>query len=183
MEVWKDIVGFEGHYQVSSEGRFRSIAREVTMACGHGKLRYQTIRGGNCVTPYAKGCYLYVSLRVRGNNVKCLGAHAVVCRMFHGDKPTAKHVCNHKNGNKHDNRSDNLEWATARENVLHARHVLGTHPFGSRNGNSKLTESRVKELRKARSAGATYDSLAIACGVSKQTIFAAVNGKTWKHVS
>lgn len=183
MEHWKPVVGFEKLYEVSDLGNFRSQPHEVTMACGGGKKTYRAIRGGNPVIPYPKGFYLYVSLRVKGNHIKCLGSHTIVCQAFHGDKPTRKHMCNHINGKKHDNRADNLEWVTAQENVLHAVHVLKTHPMGAKNANSKLTPERVVALRDAYASGLPYASMARALGVSRAAAGAAIHRKTWKHIA
>ena len=100
MEIWKDIEGYEGRYQVSAWGRVRNA---------------QT---GDVITPYKnhKG-YLKVTLskdRVRGKfRVNRLVAMAFIPNPY--DFPQV----NHKDGNKENNSYTNLEWAT---NAMNAKH-------------------------------------------------------------
>jgi hypothetical protein len=81
-------------------------------------------------------------------------------------------VINHKNGDKHDNRIENLEIITQKENVLHAR----KHGFLK----SKLTESDVREIRKLLKMGVKPSKIAKEYGVSNLTIYNIRDGKTWK---
>jgi hypothetical protein len=177
MEIWKPVVGHEQFYEVSSEGNFRSLPREVFMAT------HSEVRGGNPINPYPKGKYLYVSLRIKQNNIACLGAHTMVCAAFHGTKPTPQHVCNHKNGNKYDNRADNLEWMTVKENAEHAVKVLDVYRRGVGHPSSKLSENDVQKIRSLSSSGASYGTLARRFDVSKQTIQGIVLRRAWTHVA
>ena len=67
----------------------------------------------------------YLGLKILGKGTT---VHACVASAFHGARPAPKRVVNHKNGNKLDNRADNLEWITAEDNMRHARDVLRSIP-------------------------------------------------------
>lgn len=77
--------------------------------------------------------------------------HRLVAEAFLGDRP-GMHV-NHKNGNKLDNRLENLEWVTNQENIDHARKVLGKTGHGTANGRCKISPEMVLKIReKGRTA-------------------------------
>lgn len=116
MELWKPVVNFEDSYEVSDRGRVRSIDRKVASGIRHndsvmrtGKiLKYNVKRNG----------YAQISLS-RNGKVKSIGVHRLVAMAFI-ENPESKATVNHKNGNKLDNRAENLEWATQKENSQHA---------------------------------------------------------------
>lgn len=111
-EVWKDIEGYEG-YQVSSEGRIRSLDREVLY--NNGTIR---IHRGRILKPSKiNSGYLSVSL---GRNCKFL-VHRIVAKTFlnnHDNLP----CINHKNNDRTDNRLSNLEYCS-----YHYNNTYGTH--------------------------------------------------------
>ena len=101
MEEWKMVVGYEGIYQVSSEGRIKN-------AYGH-ILKPDTARNGY--------------KRVKFFDKKKFLVHRLVAIAFIPN-PQNKEVVNHKNGIKTDNRVGNLEWSTWGDNERHA-YALG----------------------------------------------------------
>lgn len=114
METWKDILGYEGRYQVSDEGRVRSIDRAVRGVSKAGreyqrKVRGAILRPGNC-----RG-YLIVNLHPAGT----IAVHLLVARAFVAGFAPGLEV-NHKDGNKKHNAATNLEWVTHQENQAHA---------------------------------------------------------------
>ena len=103
-EIWKDIKGFEGRYQVSNLGRVRSLLR-------NGLIRKQKLFGNTD--------YLYVVL-LKDRKYTRLSVHRLVAEHFvEGYKEG--YVVNHKDENKHNNRADNLEWCTVRYNFMYGK--------------------------------------------------------------
>lgn len=104
-EVWKDIKGYEGLYQISDYGRIKSFYRTTT----HTRiLKERTHRDG----------YLYVGLYKNGKTTTAK-SHRLVALYFIPN-PENKPQVNHKDGNKLNNNVENLEWCTAAENARHA---------------------------------------------------------------
>ena len=110
METWKDIPGFEGLYQVSDKGRIKSYKKDPD-----GLLLKLTNRRGD---------YFRIVLQGKGKQMKSKSLHRLVAEAFIPNPDNLPQV-NHKDGNKQNNRVENLEWCTAAENV---RHSLAMHP-------------------------------------------------------
>ena len=113
-EIWKDIKGFEGLYQVSNLGNIKSYDRVVK--CTHGKTR--TIKGKTLKKIKLKDGYLYVHL-YKNTIVTNKVIHRLVAEAFI-ENTLNKEEVNHIDCNKHNNRVDNLEWVTPKENMEHA---------------------------------------------------------------
>lgn len=115
MEIWKDIRGYEGIYQVSSAGRVRSLDRTVHFSDGRfRKYKGQILKRESRTSSGYKQCIL----KVNGFS-KYAYIHRLVAQAF-VNNPENKPEVNHINGNKLDNTAENLEWVTASENDYHA---------------------------------------------------------------
>jgi hypothetical protein len=101
IEIWKDIPGYEGQYQVSTLGNVRSFRRSVAPKL----LKPGRMSGGHLSVALGRG------------NSRCV--HELVLLAFVGPAPI-KHECRHLNGNPADNRLENLKWGTRSENILDA---------------------------------------------------------------
>lgn len=110
-EVWKNIPNAHPQYFVSNLGRIKSVGAERLNRWGGRYMTVERILKTNTVS----NGYQRVSIETKGYNI-----HKAVSLAFLGPRPTAKHQVNHKNGIKKDNRPDNLEWVTSKENVRHA---------------------------------------------------------------
>jgi hypothetical protein len=131
MEVWKDVVGYEGIYQVSNFGNVKRISsfRGVNKAY---------LNGYN-LTPRDNGKgYLRIKLTIN-NKSKRVMLHKIIANAFIPNDKSYPYI-NHINGNKQDNRIENLEWCTQSQNCLHSV-KLGT--WGALKKNIK----KCKELK------------------------------------
>jgi hypothetical protein len=113
-EIWKDIPGYEGLYQISNLGRVKSLDRIVTSKIGvkksvKGKIMKNCINGNQ---------YSYVNLSLN-KKFKSKKIHRLIAIVFIPN-PENKPCVNHKDGNKLNNSIDNLEWVTMGENQKHA---------------------------------------------------------------
>jgi len=112
-EIWKDIRGYTGYYQVSNFAHVKSLARTVIRTNGYPfPIKEKILKPG-----LSKG-YLTINL-CRNKQSKSTRIHKLVAKYF---IPNPKHLpgVNHKNGIKTDNRVENLEWVSQRENITHA---------------------------------------------------------------
>jgi len=113
-EVWKDIPGFECFYQISNKGRVKSLPRERKHNLW-GSIFYDRER----VMRQRLGNHGYYSAMLTKNGIKkTFQTHRLIAEAFIPN-PKKLPAVNHKNGIKHDNLLDNLEWVSTRENVSH----------------------------------------------------------------
>ena len=123
MEIWKDVVGYEGIYQVSNEGRIKRI----------GKYRNQVTEweSNKILKPAIKNNgYMYCQLS-RDNKTSPKMVHRLVAEAFI-DNPHNKPTVNHIDGNRTNNNVSNLEWATYTENNTHSLYELNNYKKGDR---------------------------------------------------
>lgn len=120
-EIWKNVAGYEGYYQVSNKGCVKRLARYVDRhAYGivHKKFYRERI-----LKPVNRQGYQAVRL-CKNCKAKTYQIHRLVAIAFI-DNPLSKEQVNHKNGIRNDNRIENLEWVTNTENQRHSFRVLG----------------------------------------------------------
>lgn len=122
-EVWKDIDGYEGFYQVSTAGNVRSVERYYWQMSSHGtpmKKHYE----GKPIKPFNNGNgYLEVMLAKPGEKRKAVYIHRLVAEAFL-ENPNGLEQINHKDYNKQNNNLNNLEWITRIDNVHYSIHNM-----------------------------------------------------------
>jgi hypothetical protein len=173
METWKQVVGFEGLYEVSDLGRVRSSDRMSKSKLGsYRKQSGKLILGGTNSRGY-RLCLLYPAEGKR----KTVYFHHLVLKTFVGDPLPSQEAC-HNDGNKQNNRLDNLRWDTHVKNCGD-REKHGTNHKGSLNGNSKLTE---KDVLMIRYDTRRYIDIAKQYEISQSLVSMIKTRKWWKHI-
>jgi len=175
MEIWKDIKGFEGFYQISNYGRVRSLTRKSNPYIDGRQHTCNGIilKGGIIKT--GKGYLGHVFYK--NGKIKNIYTHRLVAEYF-VPNPLDKKTVNHKDANPQNNHYTNLEWCTQKENIQHAVRN-GLHPFGEKNGLSKLNELQVRVIR---NCDLKQRELAVIFNVNQTTISYIRKRKTWKHI-
>lgn len=159
-EIWKPVVGFEGHYEVSSLGRVRSAT---------------TLK---VLSPFkSRNGYIVATFSVDRKRKK-LSVHRMVCEAFVGPAPSKDHEVRHGDGVRSNNRQDNLVWGTAAENAAD-RVTHGTQIRGQDVHNSKLTEADVVLIREDRRR---LKDIACEYGVHLSLISLIKRRRVWAHV-
>lgn len=164
-EIWKDIPGYEGLYQVSNIGRVKSLARDITdtrKTCHRKERILKLIKD--------KYGYNVVCLRKNGNpqNMK---VHRLVAMAFIPN-PYDLPMVNHKNEIRNDNHVENLEWCDAKYNVNYGNAIAKILKAKKENGAYSCE-------KKVICNGVVYNSMtdcADALSVSVQNIYRWVNG-------
>lgn len=162
-EIWKDINGFEGLYQISNLGRVKSIRNNIILK--------QT---------YCKSNYLKVKLS-KNCKQKTIQVHRLVTETFIPN-PDNKPQVNHIDGNKENNHIDNLEWVTAKENTEHAIKIgISNKPITKKvfkldlQGNVLCKYNSIKEA--AEKNKGCYNNIPHACSGRYKT----AGGYKWKY--
>lgn len=170
MEKWNPVVGYEGLYEVSNYGRIKSLPRRREKLAFHMKKQV--------IHPKNKG-YAYVSL-YKNNKAEYALVHRVVATSFVENLYNKPNV-NHKDCDRLNNHTDNLEWCTQKENILHAvkndRLARGEYRFGH-----KLQPCNILQIRKMIKDRITIREIAVLFGVSTSTIFKISVRKKWAHI-
>ena len=173
-EIWKDIEGYEGIYQVSNLGRVRSLDRIVPAACAlsKGNQVVNYLRKGKILTDYwsgPKSCrYKSVALS-KDDKPKNFRVHRLVARAF-VQNPNNKPEVNHIDEDKSNNRADNLEWVTRIENERHGTKI--------KRGVLNRDRKAVEALDEYGNVVGTYDCITDAAkgiGISISTIWQVCN--------
>jgi hypothetical protein len=114
MEIWRNIKGLEGKYQISSEGRVRSLDRIVEyFSSKKNDIVYQHTKGRILKTARGKDGYLQTSL---GKGIKNQKIHRLVGEAFIPNPDNMPEI-DHINGDNTDNRVENLRWTDRKGNM------------------------------------------------------------------
>lgn len=162
-EEWRDVVGAEDRYEVSSFGRIRAKAK--------------------ILNPWITNGYEYVSL---GRGIK-KPVHRIVCEAFHGDQPGPNMVVAHADGSRNNNKIENLRWATYAENLQDSiKHGTCRLPQyadirkGERHGMARLSKEQVEDIKSKCAGGMSRIAVAEEYGISRNHLWRILRGISWK---
>ena len=179
-EEWRDVVGYEGLYQVSNQGRVKSLERKVPKRNGERTVKERILKP--ITDRYG---YLIVCL-CAGGKQKMFKVHRLVCQAFHKN-PENKLCVNHIDENKTNNAASNLEWSTYEENNNHGtrneRIAKGiakarSKPVGQYTRDGELIKIWPSVMETERKTGFRHSAISrVANGKYKQAY-----GFIWKYV-
>ena len=186
MEIWKDVVGYEGIYQVSSYGRVKSLKRIDSNNRTHQE-RILSLKE----TPTG---YYHVHLS-RENKAKWLLVHRLVAEVFCELKDGCD-IVNHLDNDPHNNHFENLEWTTYKGNMQHATKQGRMHyqPLNLKKaqisrqkaviatdkcGNDYYFESQVIAMKELGLTKSARGHIASAC--KKERGYKTVGGYSWRY--
>lgn len=177
----KDIPGFEGRYAITKDGE---IWRHPIIIHRMNRGRRQVIHyGGQWLASHTnKERNWYMSIRLGGRKGRGYKVHRLVALTYIPNPFNLAEV-NHKNGNKMDNRVENLEWCTREQNLYHAR-TLGLTPKqlkGAKHPLAKLTQRQADDIREEYLTKKTpHRKLCLKYGVSFATIGDIIRKKRYQ---
>jgi len=169
----RPIPGYEERYEIDTDGNVYAMVAYRKLASG--RL--------NIVRPNKDG-YISTSLYKDGK-ARGYYVHRLVMLVFQPIENARLLEVNHKDGNRANNRLDNLEWMTHTQNMLHSHLVLNpwnNMPHGERATKSKLKEQDVREIRYLLKQGVSRRELANRFHVSPIAIGDIATGKSWRRL-
>ena len=172
---WKDIFGYEGLYRCNGIS-VMVMPRERKSKSGSFYTRKEKIMKFS----HDKDGYLIFGMTKEGvmGNHK---AHRVIWEYYNGKIKEGLQI-NHKNGIKDDNRIENLELVTAKQNVHHKNHTLNKMIYGESVHNSILKKEDIISMRKMFLDKKPTKEIANYFGVSYGCVQSIKYGYSWKHV-
>ncbi len=176
-EIWKDIQGYHGLYKVSNFGRVMTLPKKIKNGSGW-QIRPEKILKGEITN---RG---YVKVTLHNNyKIERFSVHRLVALHFIENKYNKPQV-NHKNGNKQDNYFENLEWATASENIRHSL-LTGLNDPSKRdlltNKKRSLTLDQAREIKKIyANGGISIRKIAANYSVGHSTVYFILSGRKYK---
>lgn len=166
MELWRDVLGYEGIYKISKFGILVSYKRDKE------RIIYGAIDNNG-----------YAITTLRKNNKECKKRiHDIVASAFCDGKSTTSNCVNHKNGIKLDNFYKNLEWITRGENIKHAIDTGLIDNKGELSGQSKIKNEDVLLIRKMASENMSHQAISDKFGIGRRHVGDIVNRVCWKHI-
>ncbi len=173
VEIWRDIPGYVGAYQVSSRGRVRSLPRVIPVYDSVRQIAYVRPCPGKVLRQAVCDRAGHVSVHL-GKHCRGIPVHQLVMLAFHGFPPPGMEA-RHLNGNPRDNRAENLRYGTHSENMIDM--------YRNGKGPSKLTPEAVRQIRFGLYCGWSAKELASVYGVSETSIRQIRKGRRYTWVA
>lgn len=168
-EIWKDIPGYEGRYQASTEGRIRSVDHRVRVVA-HGTESTRLMKGRVLRPGKLKDGHVSVVL---GHGAHGSLVHRLVMLTFVGPVPEGCEVC-HNDGNPQNNALENLRYDTRSENIKDVMRQGGRW--------RKLSAEDVREIRRLFGEGWTGAAIARRFCMSQTQISKIKLGRTYAWI-
>lgn len=184
MEFWKEVESKSIKWLVCTDGRVKSPAHQSEYCrVRNGKQQKFTASfQERILTPYkTKNGYLEVAAMKDSKRVKHLLHRLIGMAFVPGYREDL--TINHINGDKLDNRPENLEWVSLARNTQHQWEIGLVDLRGENQPGSKLTSKQVVYIRELLAKGIPAHTLAVIAGVSSSTIAFIRDGKRWPGVT
>jgi hypothetical protein len=175
-ERWRPVVGYEGLYLVSDQGRVWACEKHGIKVSGGG-VRMQPARMMKLQDK--KDGRFHVNLKDGKGGSKHHHVHRLVLEAFVGPCPAGMECC-HYDGNGYNNHIKNLRWDTRAENIADAvRH--GTAALGDLHGNAKITSEIARWIKDQVYEGCLQGDVAKLYGLHLSTVCDIIRGRNWKR--
>lgn len=173
-EIWKDIKNYEGLYQISNKGRVKSLLKERISGRYRIVMTYKEriLKLGLNSQGYPKICLS------KNGKAKTFRVNRLVLAAFKGETSLE---CNHIDGNKENNRVENLEYCTNSENKKHAYRIGLMNRRGEKHHLAKINNAIVKNIR-ANKYNLTVQEFSALYQISVAAVRNVINQKSWSHV-
>ena len=174
-EIWKDIEGYEGIYQVSNLGRIKRLAYDVTIKMSNGREYVRHQKEMIIKTyPDSGNRYMIADLH-KGKPKEHRLIHRLVAKAFVPNPDNLPEV-NHKDENKRNNRADNLEWCNREYNAQYGKSANTVEQIDI-HGNVVATYNSVRAAERA--TGIVHESISSVC--RKQSMRYKAGGYRWRY--
>lgn len=176
-EAWAPVPGFPG-YEASNFGRVRSVPRTIEVKRAGGKY-LRPLSGALLATQRGPKGYLHLALRASGKG-RTFAVHQIIGMTFLGARPVGHEIA-HWDGNKENNRVENLRYATSKENKQDAAR-LGAILRGESRTDTFFTSEQVA-LMKLQHADMNAGEIARYHSAKLATVHSILQGKRWAHIN
>lgn len=172
-EEWRAVIGYEGVYEVSSEGRVKRLSGFRN--AGHGRMAKVSER----IWPGYLDSQGYYSVNL--GRARKTTVHRLVCEAFHGTAPQGKTQVAHYDGTKTNNRADNLRWADWLDNRADGKR-LGEVKTDQHHPRAKLTTDDVRAIRARHETGdVSGRQIAREFGIAHEHARRIMRRQLWKN--
>ena len=182
LEIWKDVIGFEGLYQISNKGRIKSLDRYIMQTNSFGDLYERRMHGKILSNKRNNGNGYKITQLKKGAEEEIIGnnyVHILVAQHFIPN-PENKLTVNHIDGNKSNNCVENLEWATYKEQ---SQHII-EHELKKSEYRKKLTEDEIISIYKLMHTGKyTSKEVSEIFNCNKEAVRSIKNKRTWAKIT